>query len=507
MEEIADRCMIHLPASTIELAKALDESPENIEKALKDDGRVNPPLNREKGVWIPSGATMKVMCDSSDFFDGARFVPKRLADVITERYMFKTTRDNKTIFFYDGPSGIWKDNGSDVIETSSARLLGEESTTHRHKEAVGYIACTTYTDRKDFDSDPYKIALENGVYDVKTMKFMEHGPQYLLTSAMPFEYKKDAKCPNFHKFLKEVVRESDIPVIQELFGYCLVRNYNFKKMAMFIGGGDNGKSALLNTLKMFLGNGNTVSLSLQELASDKFARAGLYGKLANIFNDLDDKAVSKTGWIKTLTGGDPIEARTLFKGYFNFTNYAKLIFSCNKFPMSNDNTDAYVDRWLFVDFPNKFTGDNVKPMQELLDTFEAELPGIFNWSLEGIKKVYKQNGFSNKASTEDKREMIIRMSDPLGAFVMDMVEEDPESFVLKKDFYQEYAGYCRQHKISALSIDVFGKNLLKHLRVQSVQKRINGKVERIWKGIRLIKIEETDKKKATEQTEMGDHNG
>jgi putative DNA primase/helicase len=432
------------------------------------------------------------MIDILSFFNDEKFISKRLGDAILRHNRMRTTTDNETVFVY--ADGIWHNSGEGDIKSACNQMLEDEFTAHRASEVIAYIKSGTYIDRKQFDPDPYKIAMGNGVYDVKNMEFLKHSHEHMITAKLPFNYERGADCPQFKKFVSEVVDESDIAVIQELFGYCLVRNYNFKKMAMLIGGGDNGKSVLLNTLKMFLGADNTVKLSLQELASDKFARAKLYSKMANVFNDLEENSVRSTGWIKTLTGGDSISARTLFKGYFDFTNYAKLIFSCNKFPMSKDNTDAYVDRWLFIDFPNKFEGDKVVPMQELLARFEAELPGIFNWSLEGITRVYKQNGFSNNASTEKKRELIIRMSDPLGAFIMDMVEEDLDATIQKKPFYQTYVDYCHRHKIGALSIDVFGKNLLKYVRVQAARQRINGVQTYVWKGVRLKNMEEADKK-------------
>src|SRR5208337_5133071 len=99
-----------------------------------------------------------------------------------------------------------------------------------------------------------------------------------------------------------------------------------------IGDGSNGKSTLINLIKALIGLKNVSSRGLQELEMNRFAKADLYGKLANLYADLPDTALRSVGIFKMLTGGDPITAERKFQNPFKFISGAKLIFSCNKVP-------------------------------------------------------------------------------------------------------------------------------------------------------------------------------
>jgi phage/plasmid-associated DNA primase len=83
---------------------------------------------------------------------------------------------------------------------------------------------------------------------------------------------------------------------------------------------------------------NMSHLSLQDIVSDSFARAGLYGKLANTFADLKAEKLTSTGNFKMLVSGEFIRAQKKFPDPFEFQNYAKLFFSTNEIPQSEDKT-------------------------------------------------------------------------------------------------------------------------------------------------------------------------
>ena len=66
---------------------------------------------------------------------------------------------------------------------------------------------------------------------------------------------------------------------------------------MLIGTGANGKSTYLNMLKHLLGQKNTSSLGLKNL-DEKFATVMMFGKLANIGDDISDKMVNDLSYFK-----------------------------------------------------------------------------------------------------------------------------------------------------------------------------------------------------------------
>jgi len=312
---------------------------------------------------------------------------------------------------------------------------------------------------------------------------MPHTPDIIFLNKIPVNYTIDAGCPKIKEFISEIVPESDILLTQEMFGYCLYRDYSLDKAFLLIGEGSNGKSTLLNLLTKFLGKENVSSISLQDLDTNRFAIAELHGKLANIYADLPDLALNHTGKFKMLTGGDIISAERKFKGHFTFVNYAKLIFSCNKVPESRDDTTAFYRRWCIINFPNKFEGENRNPnILEEIST-EEELSGLLNWALEGLHRLLKNKQFSNSITTEEIREQYIKQSNPVLAFVEDRLISDSQGEISKDELYRAFCDYCEEIGLPTKAKNVFGRELPRYIAVDSGQTREKG---RIWRGIRLI---------------------
>lgn len=327
--------------------------------------------------------------------------------------------------------------------------------------------------------------MENGILNLQTGELLPFSPDYYLTVKIPVKFDPTADCPRIKQFFRDVLHEEDIPVMFELFGFCLYRRYFIHKAFMFVGSGRNGKSTVINLLRRFLGPQNVANVPLQAFAENRFAAAELYGKLANTFADMSSEALRDTGLFKTLTGEDTIEAERKFKNPFRFTNYAKLIYSCNRLPETYDDSDAFFARWIIINFPNKFEGDKAdKNLINKLATPE-ELSGLLNLALLGLWRLLERGEFSKGVSTEEVREIYLRMSNPVAAFVMDCIEVDPEGFVPKKDLYAAFCEYCRNNKLPTVSEATFHKKLIRQVRVEDYRPKIQGKRVHTWRGIRL----------------------
>ena len=106
------------------------------------------------------------------------------------------------------------------------------------------------------------------------------------------KYDPNAECPLIQKFLEEITgSKEDAEILIEVIGYCLYRSYPIQKALMLVGDGANGKTTFLRLLTRFLGHQNVSNRSLHELETNRFAKASLFGKLANIYDDLPDKTL------------------------------------------------------------------------------------------------------------------------------------------------------------------------------------------------------------------------
>jgi len=150
---------------------------------------------------------------------------------------------------------------------------------------------------------------------------------------------------------------------------------------MLYGVGPNGKSVFLALLESFVGKENTSSESLQKLESDKYRTAKLYGKRVNICGDIPNSNMPKSENFKKLTSGlDLIDGENKYQDPFTSKNTTKLVFSANEIP-EGKKEKAYYRRWILIQLPNNFEGENAdKSLITKLQTPE-ELSGFLNLAL------------------------------------------------------------------------------------------------------------------------------
>jgi phage/plasmid-associated DNA primase len=139
-----------------------------------------------------------------------------------------------------------------------------------------------------------------------------------------------------------------------------------------------------------VGRQNTSHVALQDLDGDRFASADLYGKLVNVFADLKASKPSSTGNFKTLVSGDSVRAQRKYGQPLSFRNHAKLIFSANRIPDSDDTSHAYYKRWLILAFERTFT--EITKDTNLIHklTTNDELSGLLNLALIGLRQLERK---------------------------------------------------------------------------------------------------------------------
>lgn len=181
-----------------------------------------------------------------------------------------------------------------------------------------------------------------------------------------------------------------------------------------------------------------------------------------------------TGRFKSLTGRDLIGASRKFLPMVHFVNYAKMVFAANEIPRTWDNTTAFWNRMIILEFPytflepkeiNKLDEKDRKDVKvantEIVKSLTTpdELSGLLNWSLQGLDRLFTQKGFSYSKSTKEVQDMWIRKSDSFAGFIMDFIVEDQNSTISKGDLRLAYSAYCKKYKVKVMSDKVIKKNM------------------------------------------------
>lgn len=408
--------------------------------------------------------------------------------------IFLTMRDNETIFSFDEESGCWRPDGQIRIKEHVEQLLSLDPclsrllTIHLLNEVVERVRWSTYSDRDVFRPPPNRICVKNGVLDLETGLLERHGSTFGFLNSIPVTYDPAATCPEIDRFITEVAGEYTWTLC-EIAGYCLVDSNKHQKGFLFIGFGDNGKSTFCSLLKTFLGSENVSTIPLQELEENRFSKAELYGKKANIFSDIPNRGLHETGSFKTLTGGDTITAEHKFQRPFQFINHAKLIFSCNIVPESRDDSDAFFRRWILIPFLKTIPpGKKDKSLLEKLTT-EQELSGFLNKAIVAYKDLEQRGTFTNEGNVEEIRKLYVRLSDPIGTYIDERVELDEHSFIVKQQLFQDFTEYCKVKKYAKkFSQKTFFKAFLEKTPtgyVQDTRENVEGSSIHVFKGIKL----------------------
>ncbi len=343
--------------------------------------------------------------------------------------------------------------------------------------------------RDIFASAPLNlIPLQNGVYDRDTKTLLPHSPSYRFTYQLPIVYDPNAKCPATSAFFDQILNPEQRTLVEEWIGYYFHRNYMFKKAIIFVGDGDTGKTTLLETIDNLLGKDNISSVTLQKMASDKFAAVHMHEKHGNLVDELSAKDISDTGSFKVATGGGSITGERKFGNQFSFRNFSKLTFACNKIPDVKDfDDDAYFTRWLVVRFEKSIEKKIPNFIRTL--TTEEERSGLFNLAMVGLDRLLANEKFSyTKDAMDTKREMM-RSGSSIAMFAAEALEQENGAEMTKEKMYDLYCDFCVERGVAAETIKMLGTKLpfyvpyiTEGLITEGAFKRVRGWRNAITKG-------------------------
>jgi putative DNA primase/helicase len=363
--------------------------------------------------------------------------------------------------------------------------LSKKWSSNRANEVVKYILvdCPTLWPKPPLDT----LNLKNGLLDILTRELRPHSPEFLSTVQLPVSYSEDARCLQTERFINSTYPKDATKVAWQIRAWLMLPDTSIQKSILALGEGSNGKSTELRAQSAFIGAGNIANLSLQSMEGNRFAVSRLGGKLANICPDLPSAHLADTGIFKAVTGGDPITAEYKYGEPFSITPFARLVFSANQAPKSNDATHAFFRRWLVIPFNNTFEG--VKAVSsEVLDALLSspeELSGVLNKALDALPELRK-NSFDESTSMKEAWNELRQTTDPLAVWLDTATVEGPEAFVTKRALCQSYNAAGKVSGHTHMTENAFGRALRRHRpNLADGQKTIGGKVLWVWQGIGL----------------------
>ncbi|AAG18822.1 phage/plasmid primase, P4 family [Halobacterium salinarum] len=380
--------------------------------------------------------------------------------------------------------GVWKPNGDGWVRQWLDEYLGPYYSGHIRREVMDQLQARSQVEEQRFGGGPPgQIAAQNGLIDLDAGEIMrEIQPSDHIRWTLATEYDPEADCRKWREFLGEVVEASDIPLLQEYIGYCL-RHWDVKrkKALMLLGPTDAGKSVFVDVIEALFGGEDsaaTSSTSVQYLANERWGPARLVNTALNTRSDLGKGSIENTGKVKELIAGDSLDAERKRKPVFQFKPTAKHIFAANRAPNRSVDDEAFWNRWLTVVFPQAI------PRSEQVDDLDEqlleELPGIFNWAIEGYQRLEEQGHFTNQPLPYQNREKWERYGNSIAQWFDRCTEEQPDGFTPKESTddalgaYDSYVAYARQNGLEVETDSKFTSELKRRDGVSKSRRRIEG---------------------------------
>lgn len=405
------------------------------------------------------------------FFDGKNFLFNEFATHLKSTLPIKKIGDVLHVY----SDGYYKD-GMSRIESEMIKVIPTLNKAKR-VEVYEYIKLLCEHE-ENAAADAKYIAFNNGIYDLEKDKLMPFSPDILITNKIPFDYNPYASSVLLDDTLNKIscgdasIRTS----LEEMAGYCLYRRNELRKAFILVGDRANGKSTYLSLIQTMLGDENVSTLDLREISVEKFKRAELYRKLANIGDDISEDFISDASTFKKVVSGDPISAERKGEHPFSFKNYSKLIFSANNLPRIKDKTGAVLSRLIIVPFNATFDKNdpNYKPFIKYELQKKESIEYLIKLGVDALKNILAKKEFTVGDKIIEQLDEYDTLNNPLLGFFEDGWDRERILRESIEDSFNAYKEYCLVNGLTSMSRIEYSRQTNKIYNLKISRRNING---------------------------------
>ena len=357
---------------------------------------------------------------------------------------------------------------------------------------------------KDFeekiDTRPELLCFKNGVIDFKTKTFRRGQPDDNLSKTTKIDYipldqeRHRALIDEINEFMAQLFPEPELrEYMWEHLASTLIGINREQTFNIYIGGGSNGKSKLIELMSACLGEYKAV-LPITAVTQKRAMIGGASPELAvlkgvryAVMQEPTKGDRINEGILKEITGGDDMTARALFKNTITFVPQFKLVVCTNVLFDIKSNDDGTWRRIRLCPYKSKFcenpkTDDPEEPYQFLIDkNLDVKLKTWVNVFMAMlVKKAFETDGkVRTCAAVTASSNKYRNTQDYLSEFFRDKIRPaDEESYIKKTEVYEEFKKwYVVQH----------GKNIPKANELYDYMTKKFGKIAgKGWRKCRIV---------------------
>ncbi len=357
-------------------------------------------------------------------------------------------------------------------------------------DALAHGVILRRTDQNSDDGEG-RVAFSNGVLDLESMELLHHSAERFNLHCLTFDFDPAATCPRWNKFLDEVL-EADgarIALLQEWFGYVLCGGTELQKILSMFGPKRCGKGTVMRILTALLGPVYVAAPPTLDSLAGTFGQEKLIGTRLAVLGDVQwvgSHLGEVVGILLSISGEDfqtvHRKNRTDWKGRLG----TRFMIAGNDRPKFSNASTALAGRMEQLQFRVSFYGREDAGLEKRL---LAELSGIFNWALEGWRRLLRnEKRFTQSDLGRAAKEEVERSASPVTAFVRDECVLRGGEKVELDELHRAYVRWRTAERLEGtVPVAAFSRNLQSSFPMVSTARVGSARIGRtqVAHGIRL----------------------
>lgn len=360
---------------------------------------------------------------------------------------------------------------------TSKAIIGLESA-YRLKAIAGLCRGALHIEADAFDAHPDLLNTQTGVVDLVTGEQVPHDPALRFTKITDVGYAPDAAHADWPAALSAVPDEV-ADWLQIRFGQAITGHMTSDdKLLLLRGGGENGKSTVLNAIKSAVG-GYGVFISDKVLLADPKAHTTemtvLMGARFALAEELPDDGHLNVKRLKDVIGTPDMTARKIRENSVTWRATHTMFVSTNYLPKVTETDHGTWRRLVLVEFPFKFvTPQNAtgaaheRPGDETLrDRMKdgvAQREAVLAWLIAGARRWYAagQRMPALPSAVEADTRRWREDSDMILRFWAESLTPDPSKYITGADMHTAFNAWAEGHGHKPVSIQTFKAKFEQH---------------------------------------------
>jgi putative DNA primase/helicase len=308
---------------------------------------------------------------------------------------------------------------------------------------------------KTLDANPWLLNVRNGTIDLQNGELRSHDRSDLITKIIPVDYRPDARSPIFDGFMAQTTGgDAELAAyIQRAVGYTITGAPSEEVLFFLFGPAASGKSTFVEAVRVALGD--YAKTSDFETFLKKKGDAAIRNDIARLRGarlvssiEVDEGKELAAGLIKTITGGDMVSARLLYREFFEFKPTCTLWLVAND-PPEIDGTDTGLGRRIrVIPFPHKVATEDRDPnLKKFLNDPDLAGPAVLAWMVKGCQEYLRKRredgqGLGTCPAIETATAEYTESMDVVGRFIEDRCVVDAGAWVVTSELFASYLSWA-----------------------------------------------------------------